>query len=76
MAPSLLPPLRPAACEAPNAIEIYECIINGLKLEAEAEVGGSSRTVCRCTLGAGWQEQSRRRLASMVVTLPCAHVLD
>lgn len=27
-----------AAAESPNAIEIYECIINGLKLEAEAEV--------------------------------------
>jgi hypothetical protein len=44
VAPSLAVPfsnqLRPpaAACEAPNAIEIYECIINGLKLEAEAEV--------------------------------------
>lgn len=40
-----LPAPRPAAvlffvaCEGPNAIEIYECIINGLKLEAEAEVG-------------------------------------
>lgn len=27
-----------AAAESPNALEIYECIINGLKLEAEAEV--------------------------------------
>ena len=27
-----------AACEAPNAIEIAECITNGLKLEAEPEV--------------------------------------
>lgn len=39
-----------AACEAPNAIEIYECIINGLKLEAEAEVcirnGCASHTPC------------------------------
>ncbi|PRW57351.1 signal recognition particle 19 kDa -like [Chlorella sorokiniana] len=26
------------AAESPNAIEIYECIINGLKLEAEAEM--------------------------------------
>jgi hypothetical protein len=32
------PSLHCAACEAPNALEIYECIINGLKLEAEAEM--------------------------------------
>ncbi|KAI3438084.1 hypothetical protein D9Q98_000526 [Chlorella vulgaris] len=31
------------ACEAPNCIEIYECIINGLKLEAEAEMKSYSR---------------------------------
>ncbi|EFN55031.1 hypothetical protein CHLNCDRAFT_134874 [Chlorella variabilis] len=38
--PKELGELPPAAAvpSAPNAIEIYECIINGLKLEAEAEM--------------------------------------
>lgn len=28
-----------AACEAPNALEILDCVTKGLKLEGEAEVG-------------------------------------
>lgn len=35
-APSCTP--RGAACEAPNALEILDCVTKGLKLEAEAEV--------------------------------------